>query len=83
VHEGDRVLKCAQNIVRTKGKEDGLCADGVPDNLVSRALTKAAAAGLYTGGKKPTPYNGYSFRVLKSQGRTLPEAPSMMCWTAR
>ena len=68
VRDGDRVLKYAQNIASTAGKQDGLYADGVPDSLVSRAFAEASAANLFTGSKKPTPYHGYYFRVLKSQG---------------
>jgi hypothetical protein len=64
--DGDRVLKYAQNIVSTTGKQDGLYADGVPDSLVSKAFAEAAAAN--AGSKKPTPYHGYYFRGLKSQG---------------
>jgi hypothetical protein len=67
-HDGDRVLKYAQRIVSTPGRQDGLYADGVPDSLVSRAFADAVAANLSMGGKKPNPYHGYQFRVLKSQG---------------
>jgi hypothetical protein len=66
--DGDRVLKYAQKIAATPGKQDGLYAEGVPDPLVSRAFAEAAAANLSTGGKKSEPYHGYYFRVLKSQG---------------
>jgi hypothetical protein len=66
--DGDRVLKYAQRIDSTPGKQDGLYADGVPDTLVSRAFAEAAAANLSAGGKKAEPYHGYYFRVLKSQG---------------
>ena len=65
--DGDRVLKYAQKIVSTPGKQDGLYADGVPDSLVSQAFAGAAAANPAPG-KKPEPYHGYYFRVLKSQG---------------
>ena len=65
--DGDRVLKYAQKIVSTPGKQDGLYADGVPDSLVSQAFAGAAAANP-AAGKKPEPYHGYYFRVLKSQG---------------
>ena len=65
--DGDRVLKYAQKIAGTPGKQDGLYVDGVPDTLVSRAFAEAAAANP-TGGKRPEPYHGYYFRVLKSQG---------------
>ena len=63
--DGDRVLKYAQKIVATPGKQDGLYADGVPDTLVSRAF---AAAANPAGGGKSEPYHGYYYRVLKSQG---------------
>ena len=66
--DGDRVLKYAQKIASTPGKQDGLYSDGVPDSLVSQAFAEAAAANLSTVGKKPEPYHGYYFRVLKSQG---------------
>jgi hypothetical protein len=65
--DGDRVLKYAQKIAATPGKQDGLYADGVPDSLVSQAFAEAAAANP-AGGKKPGSYHGYYFRVLKSQG---------------
>ena len=65
--DGDGALKYAQKIVSTPGKQDGLYADGVPDSLVSQAFAGAAAANP-AAGKKPEPYHGYYFRVLKSQG---------------
>jgi hypothetical protein len=65
--DGDRVLKYAQKIAATPGKQDGLYAEGVPDPLVSQAFAAAAAANP-AGDKKPEPYHGYYFRVLKSQG---------------
>src|ERR1019366_7832637 len=64
--DGDRVLKYAQKIASTPGKQDGLYAEGVPDSLVSR--TFAAAANQSAESKKPEPYHGYYFRVLRSQG---------------
>jgi hypothetical protein len=70
--DGDHVLKYAQRIVSTPGRQDGLYSEGVPDNLVSRPFAEAAAARLATAGKKQEPYHGYYFRVLRSQG---PEAP--------
>jgi hypothetical protein len=66
--DGDGALKYAQKIVSTPGKQDGLYADGVADSLVSGAFAAAAAANQSTGGKRPEPYHGYYFRVLKSQG---------------
>jgi len=66
--DGDRLLKYAQKIVSTPGKQDGLYAEGAADNLVSRAFAESAAGNPSRGGKKPEPYNGYYFRVLRSQG---------------
>jgi hypothetical protein len=65
--DGDRVLKYAQMIVGTPGKQDGLYTGNAGDSLVSRAFADAGAANP-TAGKKPEPYHGYYFRVLKSQG---------------
>jgi hypothetical protein len=64
--DGDRILKYAQKIVSTPGKQDGLYSDTAPDSLVSRAFADAAAANLASAGKKP--YHGYYFHILKSQG---------------
>jgi hypothetical protein len=66
--DGDRILKYAQRIVSTPGKQDGLYTEGVTDSLVSKAFAEAAAARQATVGSKPEPYHGYYFRVLKSQG---------------
>ncbi|MGA2116747.1 MAG: DUF2950 domain-containing protein [Bryobacteraceae bacterium] len=66
--DGDGVLKYAQRIAGTPGKQDGLYLDGAPETLVSRAFAEAAAANQSAGGKKPEPFHGYYYRVLKSQG---------------
>ena len=66
--DGDHALKYAQRIVSTPGKQDGLYSDGASDSLVSQGFAQAAAANSSTAGKKPEPYHGYYFRVLKSQG---------------
>ena len=66
--DGDGLLKYAQRIVSTPGKQDGLYTDGVADSLVSKAFAEAAAARVSTAGNKPDPYHGYYFRVLKAQG---------------
>ena len=66
--DGDRVLKYAQKIAATPGKQDGLYSDGVPDSLVSRAFAEAAGANLSAAAKRPEPFDGYYYRVLKSQG---------------
>ena len=66
--DGDRVLKYAQKIHSTPGKQDGLYSDGAAGSLVSLAFAQAAEANLSTPGSKQEPYHGYYFRVLKSQG---------------
>jgi hypothetical protein len=66
--DGDRLLKYAQKISSTPGKQDGLYAEGIRDSMVSRAFAEAAAADVANGGKRSEPYHGYYFRVLKSQG---------------
>src|SRR5208283_4762548 len=50
--DGDRVLKYAQKIAATPGKQDGLYTGGAGDSLVSQAFTEAAAANP-AAGKKP------------------------------
>jgi len=67
----DGMLQYAQKIVSTAGKKDGLYWEGEADNLVPKAFADAAAA-MFAEGKKPTPYHGYYFHILKAQG---PEAP--------
>jgi hypothetical protein len=60
-------LQYAQKILSSPGKKDGLYWEGEPDNLVPRAFADASAAMLAEG-KKPAPYHGYYFRILKAQG---------------
>ena len=67
-HDGDRVLKYAQKIAATPGKQDGLYLGSVSESLVSQPFAEAAVANPSTMGKQAEPYHGYYFRVLKSQG---------------
>jgi hypothetical protein len=64
---GDGVLQYAQKIVTTPGKKDGLYWEGEADNLVPKAFADAAAA-MFAESKKPVPYHGYYFHLLKAQG---------------
>ena len=61
------VLQYAQKIISSPGKKDGLYWEGAPENLVPKAFADASAAMLAEG-KKPEPYHGYYFRILKAQG---------------
>lgn len=64
---GDGVLQYAQKIMSSPGKKDGLYWGGGADNLVPKAFADAATA-LFAEGKKPMPYHGYYFHILKAQG---------------
>jgi hypothetical protein len=64
---GEGVLQYAQKIVCSPGKKDGLYWEGEAGNLVPRGFANAAAA-LFAEGKKPLPYHGYYFHILKAQG---------------
>jgi len=68
--ESAGMLQYAQKIISTTGKKDGLYWPGEPQNLVPKAFADASAAMLAEG-KKPEPYHGYYFHILKAQG---PEA---------
>jgi hypothetical protein len=61
------MLQYAQKILSSPGKKDGLYWEGEPDNLVPKAFADASA-GMQAEGKKPLPYHGYYFRILKAQG---------------
>ena len=60
-------LQYAQRILSSPGKKDGLYWEGEPENLVPKAFADASAA-MFAEGKKPVPYHGYYFHILKSQG---------------
>ncbi len=66
------VLEYAPKIIASPGKKDGLYWEGEPHNLVPKSFADAAAALLVSAGKKPVPYHGYYFHILKAQG---PDAP--------
>jgi hypothetical protein len=64
---GEGVLQYAQRIISTPGKKDGLYWEGEPENLVPKSFADASAA-MFAEGKKPVPYHGYYFHILKAQG---------------
>jgi len=61
------MLQYAQKIVSSPGKQDGLYWEGQSENLVPKAFADAAAA-MFAEGRKPVPYHGYYFHILKAQG---------------
>lgn len=73
---GDGVLQYAQHFVSQKGKKDGLYWEAAPGEDMSPLgplVAKATEEG-YTirKGEKPSPYHGYYFKILKSQGSNAP-----------
>jgi hypothetical protein len=69
-HDAHGILEYAQRIVSSPGKQDGLYWEGAPENLVPQAFAGAAeaVAAVAAGGKKPEPYHGYFYRIVKAQG---------------
>jgi hypothetical protein len=65
--DADAILEYAQRIVSSPGKQDGLYWEGQPGNLVPKSFADAAEA-VAEAGKKPEPYHGYFYRILKAQG---------------
>ena len=65
--ESAGVLQYAQKIISTPGKKDGLYWEGEAKNLVPKSFADASAA-MFAEGKKPVPYHGYYFHILKGQG---------------
>lgn len=65
--DADGILEYAQKIVSSPGKQDGLYWEGESYTLVPKSFAGAAEAAA-EGGKKPEPYHGYFYRILKAQG---------------
>jgi hypothetical protein len=66
-HHTGTTMQYAQKIVSSPGKKDGLYWEGERESLVPKSFAGAAAA-MFAEGKKPVPYHGYYFHVLKAQG---------------
>jgi hypothetical protein len=67
-HEGYGVKQCAQRIISTSGKQDGLAwlnPDTTWDGPIGEKIAMAVEQG-YT--IRSDPYHGYFFKVLKWQG---------------
>jgi hypothetical protein len=74
---GDGVLQYAQKFVSTPGKHDGLfwaTKEGEEPSPLGPLAARAAEQGYTRKGArgKPTPYHGYFYRILKSQGKDAP-----------
>jgi Protein of unknown function (DUF2950) len=66
--DANGVLEYAQHIISVPGKQDGLYYEGQSESLVPKSFADAAAVILQGQGKKPVPYHGYFFHILKAQG---------------
>jgi hypothetical protein len=66
--DANGVLEYAQHIISAPGKKDGLYYEGASESLVPKSFANAAAVILQGQGKKPVPYHGYFFHILKAQG---------------
>jgi hypothetical protein len=75
--DGDKVLEYAQRIISKKGEKSGLYWDakeGEPQSPLGPLIAKAATEG-YSGERpvgRRSPYHGYYYRILKSQGKNAP-----------
>jgi len=72
--DGDGVYPYAQKIASTPGKKDGLyweAREGEEPSPLGPLSARAAKEGYTRKGKsgKPSPYNGYYFKILKAQGK--------------
>jgi hypothetical protein len=68
----DGLLAYAQKFESTKGKTDGLfwqVKPGENPSPLGPLVAKARGEG-YVKGEKPTPYNGYFYRILNAQGKS-------------
>ena len=66
--DANGILEYAQHILSAPGKKDGLYYEGESESLVPKSFADAAAVLIQGQGKKPVPYHGYFFHILKAQG---------------
>jgi len=66
--DADGTLEYAQRIISSPGKKDGLYYEGESENFAPKSFADAAAVLMQGQGKKPVPYHGYFFHILKLQG---------------
>ena len=76
---GDGVAEYASMLMSSDGARDGLyweAGDDEAESPVGRLVAEAVAAG-YSPGESagPSPYYGYLYRLLKSQGKSAPGGP--------
>jgi len=73
---GDAVPQYAQHFMSQKDKKDGLyweAAAGEESSPLGPLIARATEEGYtFRKGEKPSPYHGYYFKILKSQGSNAP-----------
>ena len=75
--DGDGLLAYAQKFWSTKGKKDGLyweAKEGEEQSPVGLGAARAVREGYRPRkpGDKPSPFHGYFYRLLKTQGKNAP-----------
>ncbi|HTG61595.1 MAG TPA: DUF2950 domain-containing protein [Terriglobia bacterium] len=74
-HDGESVKQYALKLVSDPGKHNGLywkAAAGEPQSLIGPLIAEAAAAGYTRKQSGPTPFHGYIYKHLSSQGPAAP-----------
>jgi len=74
-HDGDTVKQYAAKLVSDPGKHNGLfwkVAAGEPQSPIGPLIAEAAAAGYTRKQSGPTPFHGYIYKHLNSQGKDAP-----------
>jgi hypothetical protein len=73
-HDGSAPGQYAQKVLSDEGKHNGLywqAANGEPESLIGPLVARAAESG-YSKKGSATPFHGYIYRVLLSQGSAAP-----------
>ncbi|MFZ0105525.1 MAG: DUF2950 domain-containing protein [Thiobacillus sp.] len=73
--DGDGVLEYAQHFESSEGKRDGLywpATAGEEPSPLGPLYARAQSEGYELGKPGPTPFHGYYYRILKSQGAHAP-----------
>jgi glycerol-3-phosphate cytidylyltransferase-like family protein len=75
LHDGATVRQYAPKIMSDEGKHNGLYwkpVAGEPQSPIGPLIAEAAQQGYQKKGAGPTPFHGYIYRVLDSQGKDAP-----------
>jgi hypothetical protein len=73
--DGDSTKQYAQKILSDEGKHNGLywkAGNGEPQSPIGPLVASAAAEGYAKSNEGPTPFHGYIYKVIQSQGPNAP-----------